>query len=421
MSTQPSTVKHPLRLALIGAGGIGSVHLNTLLAMEAKGQIRLMAVTDPAVERLAERKTKLEASGVRWYSDYRVMLDRESDLEAVIIATPIPVHFEMVSACIEQGLFINLEKPPVPLIEQLDKLDKLDRANRVAVCFQHICTEPVQQLKQWIGEGKLGELRTIRVTGSWPRSDKYYNRTSWAGKMVMGEEPVYDGPATNALAHVIHTVMYLAGDGPEAFASPARIQAELYRIRPIESYDLICMRGWFGSGLTFEVSLTHAGQQNVPFRIEVRGTRDCARISQDGNLLESSAGVPPNVANLTPEPDRFAPLHGDFVEFAQGIRSRPRTRLADTRGFLLATNGALLSSKGIHDVDETFIRCHGEGDSTGYEVKGLPELMERGFREGLLFSEMDAPWARSTSSVSVDDIRREGIRTLLNKPVLEFH
>ena len=168
-----------------------------------------------------------------------------------------------------------LEKPPVPLIQQLDALIEADTNNRVAVGFQMIASESVQRAKQLIVEGKLGDIQDIRAAACWSRTDSYYNRASWSGKMTLRSEPVFDGPATNALAHLIHNIMFLASPQRDGFDEPIEVQGELYRARPtIQSYDTACLRGRFESGTVFVAAFTHATEQQFPFVLEVHGSKD---------------------------------------------------------------------------------------------------------------------------------------------------
>src|ERR1043166_2723349 len=111
-------MKTPVRFGLIGVGGIGAYHLASIEANERAGEAQLVAVADPTIDRFPEVKAKLGERGVRRHANYADMLREEKELDAVTIATPIPFHLEMARASLECGLFVNLEKPPVPLIQQ---------------------------------------------------------------------------------------------------------------------------------------------------------------------------------------------------------------------------------------------------------------------------------------------------------------
>ncbi|OJV17575.1 MAG: hypothetical protein BGO12_13115 [Verrucomicrobia bacterium 61-8] len=399
----------PVRLALIGVGGMGAYHLNFIRELEEQGLVKLAAVADPLLAARSARED-FESRGVHCHSDYRDMLDR-NELDAVQIAAPISLHFAMVKDCLARRLFVNLEKPPVPLIQQLNELIRLDRTIRVSVGFQHICSPQIHALKRWILAGKLGVLREIRIAGSWPRTSDYYARP-WSGRMAFAGEPVYDGPATNAMAHLIHNVMFLAGDQSESFARPWDIQAELYRVRPIESYDLVCLRGSFVSGMSFTASLSHVTEKAVPFCVEVSGSEDWVRIGNDGKTVESSSGI--HEFPDAPDLNAFSAYHRQFIEFAAGVRSRPPSTLQDCLGFIMATNGALVSSGGIHDIPSEFTRIYGMGGDMGYDVPGLTDLLEGSLREGRLFSELGAPWAVSTGRVRLAELRTLDLEALMN-------
>jgi predicted dehydrogenase len=316
--------------------------------------------------------------------------------------------------CIGRGLYVNLEKPPSVLIQQLDEMIEYDAAERVSVGFQHISSAQILQLKEWIIQGRLGELCEIRTSASWPRCGSYYERNEWAGKMTLDGKPVYDGPATNAMAHLIEDAMFLAGSTLDGFDEPEGVHAEIYRVRPIESYDLVAIRARFASGVKMVATLTHANECEEPFWIEARGSRDWARISNNGECLESSDGAhafPPGI-----ELDPFARMHDDFVNFATGETQRARVRLADSRGYMVTTNGALISSGGIHDITRAHFRTYLAAEGEGYHVLGLSRLMERSTAECALFSEMNAPWARETKPVTVRNIKSLNLSSFLPPP-----
>lgn len=370
-------MNRPLQVGLIGIGGFGESHRRALEQMEAEGIAELVCVADPADTPLADMRRILESRGVRWHSDYGSLLEREPGLDALAIAAPIHLHMEIAAAAIARDLVVYLEKPPVPLIQQLDDLLALDVRKKVGVGFQLLYSQPVQQLKRWVVEGALGEVQSIRVRGCSPRSAEYYARAAWAGRMMYDGRPVFDGPATNALSHWLHNIMYLAGDRMDEFGVPVEVEAELYRVRPIESYDLICLRGHMKSGASFQYAVTHAAEDVVPCGLKVTGSRGHAWIAENGAVLGNDLGL---FESVRPCPDPFLESWRQFVQFARAEPSYVATRLEDARGYVLTTNAALASSGGIHSVGQT---------------QNFAELVEHSVRDGKLFSQMEAPWSRS--------------------------
>ena len=397
--TTESKSRTPFSLALIGANGFGSYHRAAIDTLSREGRIRLAAVVDPAIKAMPRVEAELKGRGVRLYSDYRQYLDLDEGCDAVTIAAPIPYHFEIATRCIELDIPIYLEKPPVPLLRQLENLVALDKNRRVSVGFQHLCYAWMRRLKGWIVGGGFGELQHIRAGGCWPRTDAYYNRCDWSGKVMLRGRPVFDGPATNALAHLIHNIMYLASPTPGGFSVPSEVRGELYRARPIESYDVASLTGLFDSGLEFSLALTHATEVEEPFSLVVSGTKGWARVSSNGGLMESSfAGS--EAYPLPADPDVLRESYSVFSDFAEGRSQRPDTTVGDCRGYTIATNGMLLSSGGIHDIPQECIKAYTSNGRKGYAVGGLAKAVSAVLAKGGTFSDVNIPWAVRTKPVS---------------------
>ncbi len=395
-------MKTPLSLGLIGVGGFGLFHRNAMALLRQEGRARLTAVADPTLDRHLQLKQDLLAQGIRIYADYRLMLESEPGLAAVTIAAPIPFHEEMAHACLQFGHKAYLEKPPVPLIQQLDRLIAADGQERIHVGFQLVVSGWAAQIKQWMAEGRLGDILSVRAGACWPRTDAYYARAPWVGRMIYQGRPVFDGPASNALSHLIHSVMYLSNAREFGFDEPFEIQGELYRARPMESYDTACVRGIFRTGVEFTVAVTHATERELPFQLRINGTKGWVQVSRDGRRLESSWGG----RDFTEETDSLVNLsYRRFVDFVEGRSIRPLTRLVDTRGYVLATNGLLISSGGIHEIEPQWVRRYEGPGGAGYVVTDLYEAVVETIDTGRLFSEMSLGWGKSTGTVLVEELQ----------------
>ncbi len=397
-------MKHIIGIALIGAGGIGKRHLESIAKLEAEGSARLVAVVEPAIENLPDLEAEFRAAGVRIFRDYRDLLENGPDCDLIVIAAPIHLHFEMTKACLQKGVFTLLEKPPVPLLQQLDELIELDQRRLVNVGFQHNCCPHVLQLKRRLNSGEIGRIVEMRVTAGWPRGNRYYERAGWAGRMSVGGLPVFDGPATNGLSHAIQMLMFLGETRQASYAEPVEMVGEFYRARPMESYDLACLRGRFANGTQFTAALGHACRKERPWKLEIMG--------EYGSLYlweRDLPGVPKDPMNvvISAFEQNFLHSYREFLAYMRGERDEPVTSLSDTRGLIVSTNAALLSSGGIHDISETHTRRYqfADGSDAGYEVLGIDELMDGVARSGLMFSELGAPWSAEARPVRATDLR----------------
>ena len=99
-----------INVALLGVGAQGQVLMSACLKM---GGIRFKAVCDIWTawnQRRASRLLKKYRHEHNTYVDYREMLDKEKNLDAVIIATPDFWHAEHTAACLKAGLHVYCEK-----------------------------------------------------------------------------------------------------------------------------------------------------------------------------------------------------------------------------------------------------------------------------------------------------------------------
>jgi hypothetical protein len=140
----------------------------------------------------------------------------------------------------------------------------------------------------------------------------------------------------------------------------------------------------------------------VPYRIELIGSKGKAWMSDNGQAVGNDAGLE-NPSSSDADP--FLESYRGFIAYAEGARPRSYSHLSDTRGYVLATNGALLSSGGVCSIPAEHWRTYGQGDDSGYDVRGLTDWIEQSGRTGKLFSELEVPWARKGKRVSLGDLR----------------
>lgn len=116
-----------LRIALLGAGAQGQVLMNACLKLK---NIRFGAVCDiweKYNQRRATRILQKYGHDVKPYLDYRNMLNRDKDLDAVVIATPDFWHADHTVGCLEAGLPVYCEKEMSNTLEGARRMVKAAR------------------------------------------------------------------------------------------------------------------------------------------------------------------------------------------------------------------------------------------------------------------------------------------------------
>lgn len=181
-----------INVALLGTGAQGQVLLTACLKMDKSYGLRFKAVCDiwKAYNlRRASRLLKAYRHEHNTYEDYREMLDKEKDLDAVIIATPDFWHAEHAVASLKAGLHVYCEKEMSNTLEGANKMVQAAketgkllqighqrRSNpRYIFCYDKLIEET----------GLLGRITT--VNGQWNRSKVACENIGWPEKAVMDE------------------------------------------------------------------------------------------------------------------------------------------------------------------------------------------------------------------------------------------
>lgn len=378
-------------VGLIGAGGFARNHISVLEGLQEKGAARAVAVADPQIARIAAEADWKYKAGLRLYDDYRKLVVEES-CDLIGIATPPFLHFEMVETVLAQSrAFLYLEKPPVPLFTQLEKLAHNPEAWRVAVGFQFLESDLIRQVKRRLIAGEIGQIRAIRASSATPRADSYYQRNGWAGRLAFAGNPVFDGPASNGLAHLVHLIMYFAGASEEGFAVPERVSGRFLRARPIESYDFAYLQGTLERGAAYEIAVGHCSHEALPWTVRIEGTR--------GEIVFRQRDIRENRLN-----ELLHLSYESVLQFVGGKSSRPTTRLSDCAGYLQAVCGGFVASQGVADMEFVDIREVGEGADRIFSVQKAIDLI-RGIAEG-----KSAVWFDIPAPVeAVKAARQEGL------------
>ncbi len=163
-----------IRYGIIGLKGAGRYHIQFANIIE---NIELVALSDTDKAFLNDKSKEL---GVQAFSDYRDMLDSGA-IDAVSIATPAYLHFEMGMNCLQAGVHVFMEKPfALRLSDAKIMLSLAKEKNlKIAVAHQYRTHRSSQIIKEVIGSGAIGNIQRILWTCFAFRTKNYYTNSPW--------------------------------------------------------------------------------------------------------------------------------------------------------------------------------------------------------------------------------------------------
>ncbi|MEO6848607.1 MAG: Gfo/Idh/MocA family oxidoreductase [Chthoniobacterales bacterium] len=386
------------KVAQIGAGGFGACHLKNLSLPEVRETMELVAIADP-FPISEEIKDDFNGRDVHFYKDYRELLEKE-EMDAVIISTPIPCHFEMTAACLKKNLFVYLEKPPVATLPQLNQLISLDPHNRVQVGFYMPSYYRVRKLLDFIRSGSFGKIQSIQLMALWPRPTVYYNRASWVGKLGTLEVPILDGPSTNAMSHYIQLISsYMSASG-EFGSKLESVSGEFYRARPIESYDTCSISGATQNGIAFQILMSHAYAGKQDTRISLKTERGDYQINPDMTLAGPDSKIVDECNGIEHDTNpQLKYSHLDFSDLLQRKLLQPRVSLEDCRMFLTIVNAGLESAGDIVSIPSEYKKIELTEVGEFHTLSDILPITENCFEKGISYSDSEAPWAVSPKQI----------------------
>lgn len=107
------------------------------------------------------------------YFDYREMLEKEKDLDAVYIMTPDHQHANIAVAAMKKRKHVIMHKPLATSIEEIKYVTKVAEETGVAThmfCAENLHTTPL--LSEWIWDGAIGnviEVHNWSTRPVWPQ------------------------------------------------------------------------------------------------------------------------------------------------------------------------------------------------------------------------------------------------------------
>jgi myo-inositol 2-dehydrogenase/D-chiro-inositol 1-dehydrogenase len=149
-----------LKIGVVGVGGRGSYDAS-IIGKDPRA--RVTAICDISDEQIAKVKAKMPAPDLKTYKDYHDLL--ASDVDAVIIATPVFLHPEHFEAAVKSGKHIYIEKPAGADVAGCKRVmraaDGADRKVNITFGFQQRYGPVYLNAKKMLDSGAIGKVREV--------------------------------------------------------------------------------------------------------------------------------------------------------------------------------------------------------------------------------------------------------------------
>ena len=176
-----------LNIAVIGAGGKGKSDMWSVAETE-----NIVALCDVDDRKVAETLTKTkEEEGkeelaellekVPKYKDFREMLDKQKDIDAVTVSTPDHTHAVAAAYAMRRGKHVFVQKPLTHSVKEARILNAIAKETGVITQMgnQGHAQEGIRLISEWLADDAIGQVNKV---------DCWTNRPVWDTGMDRPEE-----------------------------------------------------------------------------------------------------------------------------------------------------------------------------------------------------------------------------------------
>ncbi len=255
-STPSPTSTRPLRLGLVGCGGISEAYLR---AAQRLAEVEISAVADVDLAQAQRRATQFGIASAVGSVDE---LLRTADVDALLIAVPPYWHAELLLSGLAAHKAILMEKPLGLNLREADAMVDAALASDqvIGMGLVHRYLPFYRVMRDLIRAGALGHVRQIRVrTGRDLYTDPRFRApTQTRGGWLTQHEIAGGGILMSSTIHLLSVCAFLLDDTPFTQA-----EAQLRQLHP-HCYP----------GIEDDVSLFVRTATNVELQVEDSWVRD---------------------------------------------------------------------------------------------------------------------------------------------------
>lgn len=236
-----------IKVALIGIGGMGSVHFD---AYKDSKEAKVIAVADVRTDMARE---KVEDESINIYASLEELLENEKP-DMIDICTPSYMHADMAIKALEAGYHVLCEKPmslnsgdTARMIEAIERTGKLFMTAHVVRFMM-----PYMYLKSIVDSGELGKPVHIEMS-------RLSAVPTWSWEDWMRDLSKSGGTPIDLSIHDIDFAQY-------AFGKPSKVSGVYHKLKDNNDhitsvleygdFAVTITSGWFNTDIPFRAEYT---------------------------------------------------------------------------------------------------------------------------------------------------------------------
>jgi len=161
-----------LNVAGIGVGGMGAVNIDKVAGIRRDDEGNVVSKTDGEnIVALCDVDEELAADifnnypRAKKHTDFRKMLEKQKDIDAVVIGTPDHTHAVIAMMAMKMGKHVYCQKPLTRTVYEARMLTETAREQNVATQMgnQGNSGEGVRLVCEWIWDGAIGPVHEVHA------------------------------------------------------------------------------------------------------------------------------------------------------------------------------------------------------------------------------------------------------------------
>jgi predicted dehydrogenase len=275
-----------INVGVIGVGSRGKYIAQLFLRIPG---VRVTAFCDVYEPRLAEGRA-ITGEETPAFEDYRRMLDAATDLDAVIVASPLSFHGEHMVACLERGIHVYGEKAMAYTVEECDAVSQATKASgaHFQTGLQYRYAPWYRQAIDRIRSGEIGKV--THVYGYWHRNYNWRRPVPDPSLERLINWRLYrefsGGLMAELGSHQIDVANWIFGEAPESVVGHGAVT---FYHDGRETFDNVQAVFTYPSGGTHVFS-SIIGNHNVGYQVNIYGTGGTIELTlEDGYVYYEPA------------------------------------------------------------------------------------------------------------------------------------